>query len=354
MQIHLFMITARMLIGCDALTTTQPGGTLQPDSAASGQLPSLSTPLQKQERSSLDENDDDSDSDGSADLEGYDLCSMCQAMFTRGRCSTAEKATMETVSQVRAGITRGVKFYSQHKIKSSLYLDPPMEGHALYRVRELQCRDDSALWWDSCSKLDCMNNMEGIDSKCKYRIANYTENPLEGSAEMMMRQNKDFFFNMTKGSPMPSLFTMAYFHSHCGSGFDRRMVWLGCHFPAKRWCSAAGFSFHIRAGCTHTYRCNGSVPCLWGCGGTGSEAPNWLAPYESVGNVLDTVLPRECTQPDISGLDGDGLDPESFQSQIRASSCQPSRSTSAIEDAHDVKIDQALERRSTTRPRDTR
>lgn len=323
------MIAAPLLIGCEALPTAQLGGVLQHTSASS--VPELYRPLQNQTNSTSELDEDPSD--GNADLKGYELCSMCQAMFKQGKCSSAEEATTDMLTQVRTVIHGGQTQYHKVGIEGEMTLDAATIARVVDRTKELTCADDSAVWWDACSKLDCMNNMEGIDRKCKYRIASHMENPLAGSAELALKRNEELFFGMKKGSPVPSLLSMSYFHSHCGAGFDRRMVWLGCHFPAKRWCIAVGFSYHVKVGCEHNYRCNSTVPCLWKCGDAGTSE-DWLEPYEKANSVFDTLVPRECRQPDISA---DGLDADSFRLQSRPSSCQPSDSTTAVETDSDIR-----------------
>ena len=117
--------------------------------------------------------------------DGYELCSMCQAMYTRGSCSSSDKATasvreklgsdLDSLAQSCAKMKRPENLA---KVAEKAMASLAAEGHAQtfdqvykaaseridrqlsnvtgaqYAIRsELTCPDDSQLWWDTCSKV---------------------------------------------------------------------------------------------------------------------------------------------------------------------------------------------------------
>ena len=255
-------------------------------------------------------------------------------MYIRGRCSDAHSATAETVADIRASISKTAKFSRSGKRQGPAFTrDISQEASMNSRASELSCRDDSALWWDACSKLSCMNNMVGVDPRCKYRIADASANPLGGSKDGMYQFGLDQLAHHGN-TAISHLLTMNYYHDHCGSGFDRRMMWSACHFPAKRWCPTTGLSHHVRNNCAHTYRCNSTLPCLWQCGPAGASVANLPELYSPRPHILDEVLPTVCTQPTID----ERLGANAVYAHMRKSICRATKSDAALEARADLSL----------------
>ena len=269
-------------------------------------------------------------------LAGYDLCSMCQAMFRDGECSSARNATTNTIKALRAKLdNRAVR------LSAAVGAAPPQLSAALaythVELGKLECEDDSAIWWDSCSKLSCMNNMEGVDVSCKYRVAQMSANPMGGSemgAVMHAQKAASRKGSMNTTNPrLPAAIFQNYFHSHCGAGFDIRTVGMACHFPAKQWCVKLGAISHVNQ-CKGMF-C-GKKPCVWTCKKKAAEAGSGdeddpedelvseedrstrHVVYETASTLLDTVLPRECHQEvDVTLPPG----PDGWPKPTRISTC---------------------------------
>ena len=285
-------------------------------------------------------------------VQGYDLCSMCQAMYWDGSCSSPEDATDDTVDRLRASLDDLAEIAIDVKEKSYFYqaqmavkggrggarksLSDPHEWSKNLDIiqntsrvmDEIQCEDDGELWWDTCSKLDCMNNMEGVDPSCKYHVAPDDENPLDGSKtglyehtaahyskdSVMTYVSDDFGDHRIANKSLAELpefgvqvmlgyyqTSFTYVHAHCGAGVDQRTVSMQCHFPGKQWCVMVGAIQH--------YMMCGKIfcePCLWTCktraqmSKLASETPAHYrkgpAIYVPSSDVLDTMLPQECIQ----------------------------------------------------------
>jgi hypothetical protein len=281
---------------------------------------------------------------------GYDLCELCNAMYRHGKCASAEIATKGLVHGARSQLAnKAVRILERRGLAPNVNASLHETNVKMYN---LGCEDDSALWWNACSKLSCMADMEGIDSTCKYRIASMDHNPLGGSEmEAVMHSdtedndisqfddvhgdddaldssggwNPDDLNQATKskakakalkarttmlneqgsgdqGSGGAAVYVdpqkhkamifQNYYHAHCGAGLDIRMVQMACHFPAKRWCVKLGAMNHVKQ-CGNVF-CN-KKPCLWTCT-TSEQLVKSGRVYDTATNLVDSMLPRECEQ----------------------------------------------------------
>lgn len=252
-----------------------------------------------------------------ANVQSYNLCGICQAMYVHGSCSSAASATSSMRSFMQQRYAELANNASMLSNLGQPKLQADLAGASAKVGSDLKCEDDSELWWDQCSKVPCMNGMQGIDQSCKYRVAPSTPliadgdditNPLGGStlrakehferstgkAEVRPGGRRDFESNVEMRIGLHA-FTYSYVHSHCGAGADLRMTGMGCHFPRKRWCLYEAFLSHYQS-CGNIY-CAG---CLWTC----VKQKDQQAQLESHGTVtytpstslLDTILPQECVQ----------------------------------------------------------
>ena len=95
----------------------------------------------------------------------------------------------------------------------------------------------TALWWDECSKLPCMNGMAGLDSSCKYRVVHPTTatdhgtNPGGGTPP----STEDVLRYMLGSAGSDKRFGQMFnqLHSFCGARFDPRSLSMACHFSSK-------------------------------------------------------------------------------------------------------------------------
>lgn len=256
---------------------------------------------------------------------GYDLCAMCQAMYHRGECTSRDEATRRLVETARAQLSADNPRIGNLALAAGTQ-NPHLMNRSIAHARELigslQCPDDAGAWWRACSRLSCMNGMADIDSTCKYRIAPLAANPLGGSeAEAVRKVTAKLVEAQRRGVPLqdvddsgqslPRFLMYNDYHSHCGSGFDARVVGMSCHFPSKLWCTKLGGFVHARE-CAGLF-C-GTQPCLWTCTPSSAEEAS-LSPgktrgvtdplvYEAAHDVLDAVLPHECQQEVDGKVDG--------------------------------------------------
>lgn len=290
--------------------------------------------------------------------EGYDLCKMCKAMYVDGTCSSAQDQTDANVEDMREKLSRMTTVVKNTAAKrawekqwglrqkhvniSTRHTDKQWADDLEYieqtreSLKEMRCEDDGDVWWDTCAKQPCMNNMEGIDASCKYRVAAEAENPLGGDFKGVIAHafkqhptevdkedaldgknytNEEMMANVTLLPPefqiqvLMGYYTgsFAYMHAHCGAGVDQRSVALQCHFPAKKWCLQVGAFAHVKT-CGKMF----CEPCLWTCKTRAEKTlianatPTGLGPalYIPSNDLLDTLLPQECVQdPDMDEAD---------------------------------------------------
>lgn len=266
------------------------------------------------------------------DVPGYDMCAMCKAMYVHGKCSSADKAESELkeylsphFNSLASNVTRldyllgstptdpQFPHFTPDVLKAKYRLKN-IHGTARMLDQDLKCEDDSDIWWKTCSNVPCMNNMEGIDSSCKYRIASPDFNPLGGSIEnghTMLEKGIGVVAKQGSKTALASLvafelgmntFSVTYYHAHCGAGFDLRSVNAACHFPKKRWCTQMGAQAHYRE-CASMF----CTSCLWNCRTALEQSlPPDYGSYPVhkpiASSLLDTVIPQECMQDEWTQL----------------------------------------------------
>ena len=287
-------------------------------------------------------------------VHGYDLCTMCKAMYHEGKCSSADNATetsLQVANQTLDRVTSTIHWTEakreweikqglRRKLRATNWAGDLkiLDDTRVAMNEDVRCEDDGDIWWDTCAKQPCMNNMKGIDSSCKYRVAPQTVNPLGGDSkgaiahafkhltsyvdrgdltDGKMHSDQELMANV---SLLPLEFQVAvlaghyypayvYMHAHCGAGVDHRTISLQCHFPAKQWCLLTGAVAHVRT-CGKLF----CEPCLWTCKTPSDKAlssnatPALLAKgpavYVPSNDLLDTILPQECVQdPDTDYKD---------------------------------------------------